>query len=60
MRRVNLLEYKIEGKRSIGRLRLQWEYCIWKDVQKLGVKNWWMNAKDNATDDKSYERKLYE
>ena len=41
-----ILEYKVEGRRRVGRPRLRWEDCITRDIKKLGVRNWWTVAKD--------------
>ena len=35
------LEYKVDGKRRVGRPRLRWEDSIVKDIKKLAVKEWW-------------------
>ncbi|PSN49012.1 hypothetical protein C0J52_06326 [Blattella germanica] len=39
-----ILEYKVEGRRRVGRPRLRWEDCIIKDIKKLGVRNWWTSG----------------
>ncbi|PSN45766.1 hypothetical protein C0J52_08050 [Blattella germanica] len=41
-----ILEYKVEGRRRVGRPRLRWEDCNTRDIKKLGVRNWWTVAKD--------------
>mgnify|MGYP007063910716 CR=1 FL=1 len=41
-----ILEFKVEGKRRVGRPRLRWEDCVTNDIRKLGIKNWWIAAKD--------------
>ena len=41
-----ILEYKMDGKRRVGRPRLRWEDCIVKNIKKLGVKEWWNLAMD--------------
>ena len=43
------LEYKVESVRGVGRHRVQWDYCGRRDIQKLGVKNRWLVAKDKDT-----------
>jgi hypothetical protein len=34
-----LLEYKVKGRRRFEWPRSWWEECVWRDIQKLGVKN---------------------
>ena len=44
-----VLEYKVQGRRRVGRLRLWLKGCVRRDGQKFGVKNWWMMTKDRGT-----------
>ena len=39
-------ECEVEGRRTFGYPRLQWENCVWGSAQMLGVKNWWIVASD--------------
>ena len=44
-----VLEFKVEGRRRVRWPKLRWEDCVWRDVQKVGMKNWWMVARDRKT-----------
>jgi hypothetical protein len=38
-----------EGRRSIGRPKHRWIDGMLEDLRKLGVKSWWMVAKDRGS-----------
>ena len=38
--------FNSEGRRRVGRPKLQWIDGITNDLQKLGVKNWWIVVTD--------------
>jgi hypothetical protein len=37
---------KPEGKRRVGRPNLRWMDGVMRDVEGLGVRNWWIKGKD--------------
>jgi len=44
-----IMESKPEGRRSVGRPKLRWMDGVLEDLRKLGVKSWWMVAKDRES-----------
>ncbi|KAJ4438485.1 hypothetical protein ANN_14430 [Periplaneta americana] len=40
---------KFEGKRSVGRPRLRWMDGVLEDLKKVGIKGWWLVARDRDT-----------
>ena len=41
-----IMEHGIVERRKVGRPKLRWMDCVMSDIEKLGVKNWWMVARD--------------
>ena len=41
-----IMECKPDGKRKVGRPKLCWMDDEMDDIRTLGVRNWWMIAKD--------------
>jgi len=37
---------KLEGRRQVGRPNLRWMDGVMRDAERLGVRNWWIKAKD--------------
>jgi hypothetical protein len=37
---------KPEGRRRVGRPNLRWVDGVMRDAERLGIRNWWINAKD--------------
>jgi hypothetical protein len=48
------MESKPEGRRSDGRSKLRWMDGVLEDLRKLGVKTWWVVAKDRKSWRKSF------
>ena len=42
---IRIMECKPDGKRTFGRPKLV-EWMVMDDIRALGVRNWWMAAKE--------------
>jgi hypothetical protein len=44
-----LMEWRPEGRRSVGRPRLRWMDGVEEDLKKMKVKKWWLAARNRES-----------